>query len=101
MKMTQEHLDARVIVCSAILDSETGRLWCGPRHHNCFWAISECREDGEDLDGENMIQGFVDQFFNFLTRTEAWPIAERNKQIVTRCGGDGTNGGTLYSENLY
>ena len=45
--------------------------------------------------------GFVDNRGNFLTRTEAWKVAEAAGQILYRCGGDETNGGTLYSENLY
>ena len=45
-----------------------------------------------------VIQGFIDQFGQFLTREEAWPIAERNTQIIRRVGGDGIK---LYSENLY
>lgn len=49
----------------------------------------------------NPVQGFVDQFGKFYTRTEAWKIAEANGQIRFRVGGDTANGGTLYSENLY
>lgn len=46
-------------------------------------------------------QGFIDNRGNFLTRTEAWKIAEAAGQIIRRCGGDTIDGGTLYSENLY
>lgn len=46
-------------------------------------------------------QGFIDQFGDFLTRQEAWVIANEQGQIIRRCGGDSANGGTLYSENLY
>ena len=46
-------------------------------------------------------QGFVDQYGEFFDRCEAWKIAEREGQILRRCGGDGAKGGTLYSENLY
>jgi len=45
--------------------------------------------------------GFVDNRGNFLTRTEAWKVAEAASQILYRVGGDETDGGTLYSENLY
>tara|TARA_R110000822_G_scaffold68435_7_gene166500 strand:+ start:249 stop:428 length:180 start_codon:yes stop_codon:yes gene_type:complete len=44
------------------------------------------------------VQGFIDQFGQFLTREEAHVIAKKNGQIVKRCGGDEK---TLYSENLY
>ena len=46
-------------------------------------------------------QGFIDQWGNYWNRTEAWKIAKANNQIRRRCGGDTSNGGTLYSENLY
>lgn len=46
-------------------------------------------------------QGFIDTWGNFHTRTEAWKIAESHGQIIKRVGGDDTDGGTLYSENLY
>lgn len=39
--------------------------------------------------------------YRFVTRTEAWKIAEAAEQIIRRCGGDDIDGGTLYSENLY
>ncbi|QHJ74017.1 putative polynucleotide kinase [Acinetobacter phage vB_AbaM_Lazarus] len=47
------------------------------------------------------IQGFVTNHFRFVDRNEAWHIAVEQKQIVRRVGGDKSNGGTLYSENLY
>ena len=46
-------------------------------------------------------QGFITSKYRFVTRTEAWEIAVEQKQIVRRVGGDDSDGGTLYSENLY
>lgn len=46
-------------------------------------------------------QGFVDTRCRFLTRQEAWPVAEVNGQIIRRVGGDGPSGHGLFSENLY
>ena len=46
-------------------------------------------------------QGFIDQYGVFMTRQEAWKVAEAADQINYRCGGDDKYGGTLYSENLY
>jgi hypothetical protein len=43
-------------------------------------------------------QGFVDQWGVFMTREEAWKVAEAAGQIRFRCGGDGEK---LFSENLY
>lgn len=75
------------VVCAALRRGET--IVCGPRHWDQL-----CR--GTSKDGWE--QGFVDQRGNFLTREEAWKVAERNGQIIRRCGGDGER---LYSENLY
>jgi len=47
------------------------------------------------------VQGFYTNRFRFVNRTEAWKIAVSAQQIIRRVGGDSTNGGTLYSENLY
>lgn len=46
-------------------------------------------------------EGFIDKFGNFKTRQEAWVIANEANQVIRRCGGDTSKGGTLYSENLY
>ena len=46
-------------------------------------------------------QGFIDRNSQFHDRTAAWKIAEPAGQIRRRVGGDETDGGTLYSENLY
>lgn len=46
-------------------------------------------------------QGFIDKHGEFHSRTEAWTIAFDAGQIFRRVGGDETDGGTLYSENLY
>ena len=50
------------------------------------------------LDWKDMNQGFVDNYGDFLTREQAWYLAEANDQIRNRhCGQEGM----LYSENLY
>lgn len=46
-------------------------------------------------------QGFLDNNYKFLSRTEAWKVAEAAGQIIRSVGGDTKEGGTLYSENLY
>lgn len=42
-------------------------------------------------------QGFIDQYGNFLSRKEAYIIAEREGQIIRDCN----EHGVLYSENIY
>ena len=43
---------------------------------------------------DKMVQGFTDQYGNFLTRKEAYPIAKAAGQIIR----EDTCPGTLYSE---
>ena len=87
------------IVCAANRHVESGRVILGIRHYDAFMH-AHIVDIKPEWHGEAE-QGFVDQFGTFLTRTQAWPIAEAASQIRRRCGGDTANGGTLYSENLY
>lgn len=79
----------RRVVCAALRNTN-GTIVCGPRH----WD-SICK--GTSKDGWE--QGFVDQQGVFLTREEAWVVAETAQQILRRVGGD--ERGRLFSENLY
>lgn len=87
----------RLIVCAAIKSKITGRVICGARH------LDEVMRDGITHGGgreewRGAEQGFIDQFCVFVSRQEAWQIADTAGQIRRRCGGDD---GFLYSENLY
>jgi len=70
------------IVCAANRKAFTGHIVLGIRHWDAFMR---------GIDNKGV----------FLSRTEAWKVAEAAGQIIRRVGGDETNGGTLYSENLY
>lgn len=88
----------QVIVCAAMRNKH-GSVICSPRHwdsaaRDAAWAQTSCPHST----WEKAEQGFVDQYGTFLTREEAWSIAEKAGQIVRRCGGDGVK---LFSENLY
>ena len=101
------------IVCAAnhyyfktLINRDDDFLIIGPRH-NDFTMINQrnvyevyLNDKGILIEDANVKQGFIDQFGDFYDRQEAWKIAEVNGQIFRRVGGD-TNGGTLYSENLY
>jgi hypothetical protein len=82
------------IVCAANRKRFTGEVVLGIRHWDAFM-------NHLDTEGDPFDQGFIDNKGAFLSRTEAWTIAEAAGQIIRRVGGDDTNGGTLYSENLY
>lgn len=75
--------------------------------HSCSDAVSVLEDIIKDADIETKferpkeIQGFLTSKYRFVNRQEAWVIAAEQRQIVRRVGGDTSNGGTLYSENLY
>ncbi|MFM0503942.1 hypothetical protein [Paraburkholderia caffeinilytica] len=82
------------IVCAANKKCFTGEIVLGIRHWDAFMHKL-------DTEGDPVEQGFIDNRGNFLSRIDAWKVAEAAGQIIRRVGGDDTNGGTLYSENLY
>lgn len=83
------------IVCAANR-SPCGIIVCGPRHWDTVMR-QQIQLIGEEK-FTRAEQGFVDQFGTFLTREEAFVVAQAAGQILRRCGGDE---GRLYSENLY
>lgn len=92
------------IVCAA--NRYNGRIVIlGARHWDDWMRLHA--QDIRTAFGPSMIddakeeQGFVDNQGNFLSRTEAYKVALAADQIIRRVGGDYSNGGTLYSENLY
>lgn len=84
----------RRIVCAANRNRVTGDVVLGVRHWDALMA--KMGGTGGEVD-----QGFMDNRGTFLTRIQAWVVAADAQQIIRRVGGDSTNGGTLYSENLY
>lgn len=100
----------RLVVCSAVKHKTTGVIVCGPRHGDCLNSVVRYELD-KCPQSENWECGFVDQNGVFLTRTEAWVVADIAGQIRRPTGlerhydyhrkpnvGDD---GMLFSENLY
>jgi hypothetical protein len=85
------------IVCAA--NKWNDEIVLGPRHHDRL--MNEAIANLEVPSGTKWVQGFIDQHCKFYTRIEAWKIAEAAGQIRMHVGGNESNGGTLYSENLY
>lgn len=79
------------IVCAAIRKGNL--IICGARH---FDSIMRNHIKLLNLDFVNWEQGFIDQYDNFLTREEAFIIANNNHQIQNP-----TISKSLFSENLY
>jgi hypothetical protein len=98
-------VDRRVrrVVCAAIRAAD-GTLLLGVRHYSPdMHAQIDARRDGEKFKHRHdEDQGFVDQWGQYMTREEAFLVAERNGQIYDRrsCG-EGLDGPKLYSEGLY
>lgn len=104
MTATDEQSDAdagrlepavRRVVCAANLYGG-GVMLVGPRHFDATMR-DQFRRFGLKHDAPH-VQGFIDQFGEFMTREEAHKVASEQGQIRHRCGGDEA---TLYSENLY
>ena len=83
------------VVCAANRNKDSGRIICGARHWDNIMRSQKL--DTEDFNRWD--QGFINQFGEFLTREEAWDIAEKQKQIRHLCYEK--QHGYLYSENLY
>jgi len=86
------------VVCAAVRN-KSGLIVAGARHLDSIMraqieAMGKSPKDFSDPDD----QGFIDQWGQFLSREEAWLVAEKRGQVIRRCGGDGER---LYSENLY
>ncbi len=83
------------IVCAAIRHRD-GTIVCGARH---FDDVMRATIKKLGLKWTEFIdQGFIDSNSNYLSRKEAWVVADREGQIINRCGGDTDQ---LWSENLY
>lgn len=102
----------RIVVCAAIRHKTTGMIISGPRHGHCFNSAIRC---GSGIDhspsGDMWVCGFVDQHNQFMTREEAWIVADKAGQIRRptglECNFDNHRKagvgdiGLLFSENLY
>lgn len=88
----------RVIVCAANRSVKTGQIVAGARHWDSVMRgqiLVNGERPKEWFDAE---QGFIDQAGVFLTRREAWLVAEQAGQIKFW---NGHNKGILFSEDLY
>ncbi len=69
------------IVCAANKHKSSGRIICGARH----WDNVMRSQKFEDEYYTDFKDGFINQFGEWLTREEAWVIAEEQGQIRTLC----------------
>ena len=105
------HKGRRKVVCAAMRNC-LGEIICGARHHdsimNAQASISKHRRYWKTfvkLFGfivwrcEPVEQGFIDQWDNFLTREEAFIVANASGQCHKTSGN--LNSIELFSEDLY
>ena len=83
------------IICAANLVNN--HIVCGVRHYDQI-MVNQMDCIDEAYSDANVLQGFVNQRGEFLTREEAWVVALAAGQIIRRVGGDRCK---LFSENLY
>lgn len=93
--------DRKQVIVSSAMRSPSGIIIACVRHGDELFynAVDNMKLCDEDKDFNYWEQGFVDQYREFLTREEAWVIAEENGQIKHKLGCDDAK--RLYSENLY
>lgn len=93
----------RRIVSAANRNTETGEVIMGVRHFCTLMHqqldVIEAREPGSKRSKGwlQADQGFVDNRGVYLSRREAWKVAEAAGQIIRRTGEEGV----LYSEDLH
>jgi len=88
----------RRIVCAAMINQ--GIIVLGARHYDKLMheQIKLLKKSGGSWNKAIEIQGFIDQWDNFINREDALIVALAAGQRIKRCGGDENR---LYSENLY
>lgn len=87
------------IVCAA-LRAEDGEVLIGIRHYSKDMCVNiDKRKDGDKFKHRgDKDQGFVDQWGTFLSREEAYVIAQKNGQLKYP---EACDREILYSEGLY
>lgn len=98
-QVAQPAQEARRIVCAAIR-AANGDLILGIRHYSqdMHYQISN-RPDGHRFENRHDDdQGFVNTWGEYLTRKQAYIVAQRNNQIIRP---EACTDGVLYSEGLY
>lgn len=100
----------RIVVYSAVRHKDTGVMVRGVRHGDYLNDVIRFGID-DHLNGETWECGFVDQDNKFMSREEAWKVADAAGQIRRPFGFEKdynnqrepsiSDEGLLFSENLY
>ena len=102
----KNNIQKRLVVCAALKIGDI--VICGPRHGDCLNTAVQTLAIAPK--GVQQL-GFVDQDNKFMTREEAWIVADAAGQIRRPTGLERTyekhrpagvgDEGALFSENLY
>ncbi len=84
-------------IVTAAIQLKDGRVYCGVRHFDELMRMHLEALPIDEVKGH--AQGFVDNKYQFLTREEAWRVAQCAGQIRTHAFP--VPNGTLYSEDLW
>lgn len=86
------------VVCAALRSTiNPERIITGIRHYCPIMRQQILASEGISYWKCNCDQGFMDNRYNFISREEAWILAEKQGQIRREV----STPGKLYSENLY
>ena len=89
------------IICAAVRNKETGKIWYGHRHAHCLQAAND--ELSWTLSRQQICkikieQGFITSQNRFVDRDEGLNIALLNNQVLDKSE---IRGNQLYSEDIY
>lgn len=89
------------IICAAIKNEQTGKIYYGHRHHHCLEASNgelSWTMNRQEMTKVRRIQGFITNENRFVSREDALIIALENNQVLDKTQ---IRGNQLYSEDLY
>lgn len=86
----------RIVSAAMLMDDNL--IVSGVRHFSPDMRNVLFRIYGEGYHKRVVEQGFITNQGRFVGREEALKIAQEQKQVINRCGGDSIR---LFSENLY
>ena len=90
---------SELIICAAAKDPDNNKVYISMRHGDeMFWQQLDAEYTHGDKNCCHFEQGFYTNKRRFVSREEAYIIAEQNNQIKRLCPTDSKH---LYSEMLY
>lgn len=92
--LENEQTDQEVCICAAVI-SDSGKIYRGHRHRDCYSAM---REEGDKMAIDDK-EGFITSKNRFVGRMEGRKL--QDLAGIKSAAPEGYQNGTLYSEDLY